>query len=498
MSASVDPGAGQSLTVEDVRLGHCYIDGRWQPIDAPGGRQILVNPATGASLAEAPLASIDDVDKALSAATRASASWRAIPPADRGGILDGIAEGLAARREALIDLSVWNNGKIRAEAAIDLDDAIASYRHYAQAARRLETQEALGQADADHQLYRCHEPVGVSALIVPWNFPMVTTAWKLAPALAAGCSVVLKPSEITLLPELVLGDIATEAGLPAGLLNIVPGGAAVGQAMVDDPRVRKVSFTGSNAIGTQVMQKAATRLQKISLELGGKSPIVVFEDVDLDWAVDQVISGIFFNTGQMCSATSRLIVAESIADDFHARLKTASQALRVGPGDDARSDMGPLVSKTQFERVSQFLAIAEHEHLDCLTGGRTLGGDGFFMVPTVYTDVPAASRLWREEIFGPVLVTARFDDEADAIRLANDTQYGLAATVLSRDTVRGWRVMEAIEAGAQWLNDYQLAVPAGGWGGYKQSGLGRELGAEGLHAYQETKYIVIPNDAGGQ
>lgn len=457
---------------------------------------MLVNPATGEPLAEAPLASLDDVDQALSAANMVDASWRKTPPAERGAILDRIADGLVARRDALIELSVWNNGKIRAEAAIDLDDAIASYRHYAEAARHLETQETLGQADADHQLYRCREPVGVSALIVPWNFPMVTTAWKLAPALAAGCPVVLKPSEITLLPELVLGDIATEAGLPAGVLNIVPGGAAAGQAMVDDPRVRKVSFTGSNAIGTQVMQKAATRLQKISLELGGKSPIVVFEDVDLDWAVEQVIGGIFFNAGQMCSATSRLIIAESIAEDFYARLKTAAEALRIGPGDDATSDMGPLVSKTQCARVSEYLTIAEQERLHCLTGGRAFAGEGFFVTPTVYTDVPATSRLWREEIFGPVLVTARFADEADAIRLANDTHYGLAATVLSRDTARGWRVMSEIEAGAQWLNDYQLVVPAGGWGGYKQSGIGRELGAEGLHAYQETKYIVVPNGTG--
>lgn len=496
MSASVNYDAPKAVAIADVRLDHCYIDGRWQPVDAANGRQTLVNPATGATLAEASLGSVDDLDRALSAATRAQTEWRQTAPAARAALLDRIADGLAARRDALIELSVVNNGKVRAEAAIDLDDAIASYRHYAGVARNLITREALGQADADHQLYRCHEPVGVSALIVPWNFPMVTTAWKLAPALAAGCTVVLKPSEMTLLPELVLGDIATQAGLPAGVLNIIPGGPAVGQAMVADQRVRKVSFTGSNAVGTRVMQNAATHIKKLSLELGGKSPIVVFEDVDLDWAVDQVIGGIFYNAGQMCSATSRLIVADSIADEFHARLKTATQALRVGPGGDDTSDMGPLVSQTQFQRVQEYLTIAEQAPLDCLTGGRVIDGEGLFVAPTVYTDVPATSRLWREEIFGPVLVTARFSDEADAIRRANDTRYGLAATVLSRDTARGWRVMSAIEAGAQWLNDYQLAAPAGGWGGHKESGIGRELGTEGLYAYQETKYIVVPNGAG--
>jgi betaine-aldehyde dehydrogenase len=495
MTASVKQDTAISIAIEDIQLGHCYIDGRWQPIADPEGEQELYNPATGAVIAKAPLGSARDVDKAVFAAAQAALPWRQTPPAVRSELLERIAAGLASRRQALIELSMLNNGKIRAEAVIDVDDAIAAYRHYAEVAQNLETKEALGPADTDHQLYRCHEPVGVSALIVPWNFPMVTTSWKVAPALAAGFSVVLKPSEFTLLPELVLGDIAAEAGLPAGVLNIVPGGASVGQAMVDDPRVRKVSFTGSNAIGEQVMRNAAAYMHKISLELGGKSPIVVFEDVDLDWAVEQVMGGIFFNAGQMCSATSRLIVAESIAEDFYARLKAAAEALHVGPSDDAQSDMGPLVSRKQLERVQKYLAIASQENLHCLTGGRALASTGFFVAPTVYTDVSAASRLWREEIFGPVLVTTRFAEEAQAVRLANDTDFGLAATVLSRDTARGWRVMEAINAGAQWLNDYQLVVPAGGWGGYKQSGIGRELGSEGLHAYQETKYIVVPNDA---
>lgn len=492
MPTSANQNMDDALSVDQIKLGHCYISGRWQPVTHSDGKQQLFNPATGEVIATASLGNANDVDTALSAATAVKTEWRNSAPEARGALLDRIADGFVTRRERLIGLSTLNNGKIRAEAAGDLDDAVAAYRYYAEAARNLKTSELIGQADEQHQLHRRFEPVGVSALIVPWNFPMVTTAWKVAPALAAGCPVVLKPSEITLLPELVLGNIADEAGVPAGVLNIVPGGADVGQAMVADARVRKVSFTGSNAVGEQVMCNAATHMQKTSLELGGKSPIVVFDDVDIDWAIDQIIGGIYFNAGQMCSATSRLIVADTIADDIYARLKKAAERLHVGPGNDETSEMGPLVSSAQLERVRQYTAIAQQEELNCLTGGHPLQQNGFFFEPTIYTDVRNSSRLWQEEIFGPVLVTARFSNEEQAIRLANDTDFGLAATVLSRDITRGWRVMNQIDAGAQWLNDYQLVPPNGGWGGFKQSGNGRELGTEGLRAYQETKYIVAP------
>lgn len=495
MPGSAEVKTTDTITIDDVKLGHCYIIGHWQPIASPAGTQPLYNPATGEVIAEAPLAGVDDVNNALVAAKEADIEWRRSVPAARAAILGRIADGVSARRECLIELSTLNNGKIRTEATIDVDDAIATYRYYAEAARNLETLEALDPFDDAHQLYRRHEGVGVCSLIVPWNFPMVTTAWKVAPALAAGCSVVLKPSEVTLLPELVLGDIASEAGVPAGVLNIVPGGVTAGQAMVANKRVRKVSFTGSNVVGEKVMHNAAANMQKISLELGGKSPIVVFDDVDIDWAVDQIMAGIFFNAGQMCSATSRLIVAESIADELYARLKVATEGLRVGPASDADSDMGPLVSQAQLDRVGEYMAVADQEGLNCLTGGQVLVRAGFFVAPTIYTDVPATSRLWQEEIFGPVLVTTRFGSEDQAIHQANDTRFGLAATVLSKDTQRGWRVMEAIDAGAQWLNDYQIAPPRAGWGGHKHSGIGRELGSEGLTAYQETKYLIVPNAA---
>lgn len=493
MNTSVE-SSGRSPELDDVRLGACYIDGRWLAITDAQDVQPLINPATGQVLARAPLATRDDVAAAVTAAVAAGRSWREQEPAARGQVLSRIADAMQARQARLVELSMLNNGKIRAEAETDVADAIATYRHYAEVARTLVTCELLPAAAHGWRLYRRMEPVGACALIVPWNFPMVTTAWKVAPALLAGCTAVLKPSEVTLLPELVLGDIASAAGVPKGVLNIVPGAGAVGAAMVADPRLRKISFTGSNGVGEHIMADAAPRLQRLSLELGGKSPIVVFDDVDLDSAVAKIIAGVFQNGGQMCSATSRLIVADVIADRLYARLKEAVAAMKVGPAADPSSTMGPLVSRSHHEKVCSYLDLARSENLQCLTGGHALPGPGFFVAPTVYVDVPPTSRLWREEIFGPVLVTARFSSEAEAVELANDSDFGLAATVLSKDTERGWRVIHAIDAGSQWLNEFQYAPPSWGWGGFKRSGVGRELGSEGLRAYQESKYVMLPAD----
>lgn len=481
------------LKTSGMHLGQSFIGGAWWPIREENVTQPLYNPGTGEVIAEAPLAGAADVYKAVTAAAAAEIAWRKITAPERGLLLDAIANRFAARREELTRLSVLNNGKLHSEAEMDVGDAIATYRYYADVARNLHTAVATGPVGDALTMYRCLQPVGVSALIVPWNYPLVTTAWKVAPALAAGCTLVLKPSEVTPLPELVLGDIVSEAGLPAGVLNIVPGAEAVGQALVADARVRKVSFTGSNAVGEQVMRNAAAHLQNLSLELGGKSPIVVFGDVDLDWAAQQIVSGIFMNAGQMCSATSRLIVANRVAKPLYAALRKATEGLHAGPGDDAGSTLGPLVSPRQYERVQHFLQIASAEGLHCLTGGHVVARAGFFVEPTIYTDVPSSSKLWREEIFGPVLTSSTFKDEDEAIALANDTDFGLAATVLSKDLVRGARVMAAIDAGAQWLNGYQLAPASGGWGGLKRSGIGRELGSEGIRAYQETKYLLVPN-----
>ncbi len=331
------------------------------------------------------------------------------------------------------------------------------------------------------------------ALIVAWNFPLVTTAWKLAPALAAGCTAVLKPSEFTTLAELVYGDLALEAGLPAGVLNIVPGAGDVGAALTGNRRFRKISFTGSNATGARVMAAAAARAVPVSLELGGKSPIIVLEDANIAEAVDIAAAGIFFNCGQMCSATSRLFVAGKIADDFIAALVEKAGKLTVAGYENADAEMGPLTTAPQFAKVKSVLAQAEADGLECLTGGKAIEGrKGYFVAPTIYRNVPQDHAIWQEEIFGPVLALRSFATVEEAIALANDTSFGLAATVVGTDKQAAAAVARQIEAGHIWVNTIQVIPPNTAWGGFKRSGIGRELGPWGLSAYQGIKHITRP------
>jgi betaine-aldehyde dehydrogenase len=335
------------------------------------------------------------------------------------------------------------------------------------------------------------EPVGVAALIVPWNFPMVTTAWKLAPALAAGCTVVLKPSEVTPLPELALAAIVAEAGVPPGVFNVVNGtGAEVGAPLVAHPLVAKVSFTGSTAIGEQVMKTAAETIKGVSLELGGKSSIIVFGDADLDLAVDLVAGGAFYNAGQMCSATSRVLVEQSMADALIERLAARATQTVVGDPFEPGVQMGPLTNRAQYERVQRFIAQGKAGGARLVIGGEVPAGPGYFVKPTMFVDVPADSAVWREEIFGPVLCVRSFDTEEEAIDAANDTEFGLVATVVTRDAVRGKRVADALAAGVVWINVPQLIFPQTSWGGYGQSSIGRELGPFGLAAFQEIKQVL--------
>ena len=292
--------------------------------------------------------------------------------------------------------------------------------------------------------------------------------------------------------ELQLGEIASAIGLPAGVFNLLPGDAITGAALAGHPQLAKLSFTGSNAVGRKVMQAASARTMPVALELGGKSPILVFADSDLDQAVQWIIAGICWNTGQMCSATSRLLVEESIADALLDKLASALAALRVGDPQDADCEMGPMTSQAQLHKVLEYFAIAESEGLHCLSGARQLPGPGWFVAPTLYADVPADSRLWREEIFGPVLCSRRFSDEADAIQQANDCDFALAATVVSAERNRALRVAAALEAGHVWINSAQVIYPHTSWGGGKASGIGRELGPWGLAAFQQVKHITLP------
>ncbi|WP_174823760.1 aldehyde dehydrogenase family protein [Pseudomonas koreensis] len=473
-------------------LDGLYINGQWS-----AGREHLrvINPATEALLTTVNGGDELAVNLAVSAATEAFKDWSKTTGAARGAILRNIANGVRNGRDHLMKLQSSNNGKPQFEAAIDVDDVIATFEYYAELAEGLDAQldsnVALPSDDFSARLRR--EPCGVVGLIVPWNFPMVTTAWKLAPALAAGCCVVLKPSEVTPLPELELAAIIAESGLPRGVFNLVCGtGLAVGAPLSADPRIAKISFTGSNAVGVQVMQRAAETVKGVSLELGGKSSLLVLDDADLELAVELACGGGFFNAGQMCSATSRVLVADELADEFLERLQKRAQAIRVADPFDPDVEMGALVNQAQYQRVLGHIDRGLSAGAKLVCGGNRPADlpRGYFLQPTVFTDVPLDSALWCEEIFGPVLCVRRFSSEAEAIALANDSQFGLVASVVTRNAETADRVANALQAGLVWLNAPQVIFPQTAWGGYKQSSIGRELGPWGLAAFQEIKHVI--------
>jgi len=467
-----------------------YIAGRW--VEGQGSDCISVtDPALGLPFAELMAASVAQVDQAVAAAREALPAWKHTSASDRAAYLRGFAEQLGQRREALIALQMRNNGKPRHEAEIDLDDAIATFSYYADLAEQLPSKNRDVPLAAPGFTARTRlEPVGVVGLIVPWNFPLVTSAWKLAPALAAGCTVVLKPSEVTPLIEQAYGQIADTLGLPAGVLNIVNGKAETGAALSNHAGLDKLSFTGSNSVGSQVMRSASAQCRPVTLELGGKSAIVVFDDCDVDQAVEWIVAGITWNAGQMCSATSRLLVQDGIADTLLARLQQALEKLRVGNPLAEEVDMGPLTSQAQWLKVASYFATAREEGLQCLAGGHALDREGWFVSPTLYANVPVDSRLWSEEIFGPVLCARRFSTEAQAIAEANDSRFGLVATVCSADLERAERVADALEVGHVWINSVQAVFVETSWGGTKGSGIGRELGPWGLSGYLSVKHVT--------
>ncbi len=433
------------------------------------------------------------VESAVNAAARAYPSWSQTSVNERARYLQAIADTMEQQFDKLVGLSVLNNGKPIAEAKIDVSDAIACYRYYANLINAQTTWSEVTTNETGIRLLKTYAPVGICALIVPWNFPMVTTAWKLAPALAAGCTVLLKPSEVTLLPELMLGNILSAIELPKGVVNILPGAAEVGAALTSHPLIDKVSFTGSNVVGEKVMRQAAKGIKDISLELGGKSAVVVCADADIDYACDLIMGGIFTNAGQICSATSRLLVHQDIAQLLFETLKTKTEGLKIGDSFAADTQMGPLVSAQQLAQVKKYIDIATAENLNCLTGGEILERQGYFATPTIYTNVPVSSQLWTEEVFGPVLVSTTFADDAQAIELANDSKYALAATIVSANETAALEMALQIQAGHIWVNEQQIVVPEAGWGGFKQSGIGRELGAAGLSAYQKSKHVLLPS-----
>ncbi len=474
---------------------YLFIDGQWL---APrhDERFDVFDPSDESLLARVAAAGPADVDLAVAAARRAfdQGPWPRLSGAARAAVLRGIAGGIRARLDELAVLEVRDNGKPLPEAQWDIGDAAGCFDFYADLAERLDGDERpVALADPRFRASVVREPVGVAAAVIPWNYPLLMAAWKVAPALAAGCCLVLKPSELTPLTALELATIAAEAGLPPGVLNVLPGlGTQAGAALVEHPGVDKVAFTGSVATGSRIMQAAAREVKNISLELGGKSPFIVFADSDIEAAVEWIMFGIFWNQGQVCSATSRVLVERSLYPALLQRLSDEAQKIRIGNGLDEGVLLGPLVSAGQHARVSAAIArgIADGARLLC-GGKRPAEHDkGWFMQPTVFADVPLHSALWREEIFGPVVCVNPFDNEAEAIEQANDSEFGLAAAVMSTDLERCERVARRLQAGIVWINCSQPTFSELPWGGVKRSGIGRELGEWGLDNYLETKQIT--------
>jgi acyl-CoA reductase-like NAD-dependent aldehyde dehydrogenase len=472
-----------------------YIDGRWvEALD--GTRFDSIDPATGAVLASVPAAGAADVDRAVRAARRAfdDGSWgAAIAERERARLLFRIADLVREQLDELAELEVRDCGKPIADARADIAEVAFMFEYYAGWATKI-TGDIPPVGPGAMSLVVC-EPVGVCGLIVPWNYPMLMAAQKVAPALAAGCTVVLKPAEQTPLTALRMAAIVDAAGVPAGVFNVVTGfGPDAGGPLLTHPFVDKVSFTGSKEIGKLIMRTCADQLKRVTLELGGKSPNIVFADADLAAAVPGTCNGVFGNQGEVCSAGSRVFVERTIYDDVLARMTEFSRGIRLGSGLDPDTTMGPLVSSEQLARVGEYVTIGKGEASVAFEGVRPVDpalAAGFFQPPVIFEGRSNDLRIAREEIFGPVMTVIPFGDVDEVVRLANDTEYGLAAAIWTRDIGRALTTAKAVRAGVVWVNDSQPAPSESLWGGYKQSGIGRELGPYALDAYLERKQIYV-------
>lgn len=467
-----------------------FLAGEWV---AAGDRALrdVVDPATCEVLTTVADATLADVDAAVAAAKAAHTDrrWRGMAPLDRARILNRVADLIEERVEDLAILETRDNGKPIERSRADTLSAARTFRHYAGAPSRLGG-TVVPIDGGSHHVYTVHEPVGPVAIILPWNFPIMTAAFKLAPALAAGCTVVAKPAEDTPLTLLRLAAILAEAGVPAGTVSVLTGDGAIGAALSQHADIAKVTFTGSTEVGRLVAHAAAEDFTRVTLELGGKSANIVFDDADLDAAVLTAMRASFGHSGQMCTAGSRLLVQRSILEDVTARMSAAVAKVPVGDGLAGGITVGPLISEEQRERVLDYIRIGQEEGAVLAFGGG-VREPGYYVEPTVFTGVTNDMRIAREEIFGPVVGIIAFDDEADAVRIANDSEFGLAAGIWTRDLDRAHRMAGAMDVGTVWVNTYNVFDPALAFGGVGASGLGRDLGEEGLHGFTEPKSVVI-------
>ncbi|WP_230203706.1 aldehyde dehydrogenase family protein [Bacillus massiliigorillae] len=484
--------SNSTTTAIDLKM---YINGEWK---AAEGRPTIpvINPANGEVFAQLPQGTVADAKDAIAAARQAfdAGVWSDISAQERSEYLLKIADKIEEYAEELAVLETMDNGKAAGESSADVSDAAACFRYYAGLIKAPDGQTYHVSTDIQAMVVR--EPVGVCGLIVPWNFPLLMSVWKIAPALAAGNTIVFKPSEVTPVTPQKLIEIIEEVGVPAGVVNMVTGtGAEVGNAIVEHADVDLISFTGGTKTGKHIMKTAADTIKKVSLELGGKSPNIIFEDTDLDTVVEYGLGGIFYGTGQVCSAGSRILVQDTIYDQYVEAFVEGAKKIKVGPGNVEGVEMGPLVSQQHLEKVLGYIEIGKEEGATLAYGGNRIKTDGlengYFVEPTVFTNVTPDMRIVQEEIFGPVVVIQKFSTEEEAIALANGTVYGLAAGVFTTDGARAMRVIRKMKAGITWINTFGPTFNEAPWGGYKQSGVGRNLGTFGLDEFQEVKQINI-------
>ena len=483
-----------TATKAKVSPGRLLINGEW----VEGSKKFdTINPATGEVLTQIVEASAQDVDRAVEAATKAfedkNGPWRKMSASERGRLMWRLADLVEKNLDELAELETLDNGKPIFESKyVDMPMVVDVLRYYAGLATKIHG-ETVNTSESAFT-YTLREPVGVVGLIIAWNFPLLLASWKLGPALACGNTVVLKPAEQTPLTALRFGELTVEAGIPAGVLNIVTGGPETGKAMVQHPGINKIAFTGSTAVGKEIMRSAADTLKRVTLELGGKSPNIVFADSDIDNAVKGAITGIFYGKGEVCNAGSRLFIQSKAKDEFLEKL--VARAKKMQPADplDPKTRLGAIVSHQQMETVIGYIESGKREGAQLLTGGNRVavnGDKGFFLEPTIFGGVNNDMTIAREEVFGPVLATLVFDEVEQAIELANQTPYGLAAAVWTRDVKKAHAVSRQLKAGTVWINTYGLMDAALPFGGYKSSGFGRELGAHAIDHYTETKTVWL-------